>query len=184
MKPSCHTYEWVMPYTWMYICMSHTTHMTYEWVTSHIWMCYFANMTASYHTHEWLMARSWMRNVTHIGWGTHEITSCGVDRSTHTLGVRTCIQICCANCSVLQCVAVCYSVLQCIALRCRSLDQSMHTFGVRMCSVLQCGVVWCSVVQCGAVCYCVLHCGAACCSVLQRVAVSRPIDIHAWYENA
>ena len=57
---------------------------------------------------------------------------------------------------MLQCVAVCCSVLQCDAMRC---------------SVVQCIVVWCSVMQCAAVCYSVLQCVAVCCSVLQCVAV-------------
>ena len=48
--------------------------------------------------------------------------------------------------SVLHCVAVCYIVLQCIAL-------------------------CCSVVHCVAVCYIVLQCVTLCCSVLHRVAV-------------
>ena len=64
---------------------------------------------------------------------------------------------------VLQCVAVCCSVLQCVAvlLQC-----------VAVCySVLQCVAVRCSVLQCVAVCYSVLQCVAVCCSVLQCVAV-------------
>ena len=35
------------------------------------------------------------------------------------------------------------------------------------CSLLQCVAVWCSVVQCVAVCCSVLQCVAVCCSVLQ-----------------
>ena len=52
---------------------------------------------------------------------------------------------------MLQCVAVCCSVLQCAAV---------------CCSVLQCVAVCCSVLQCVATC-----CSAVCCSVLQYVAV-------------
>jgi len=48
-------------------------------------------------------------------------------------------------------VAVCCSVLRCVAV---------------CCSVVQCGAVCCSVVQCGAVCCSVLQCGAVWCSVL------------------
>jgi len=51
---------------------------------------------------------------------------------------------------VLQCVAVCYSVLQ---------------FGAVCCTV--CCTVCCSVLQCIAVCCSVLQCVAVCCSVLQ-----------------
>jgi len=49
-------------------------------------------------------------------------------------------------CSVLQCVALC-------------------------CSVLQCGTMYCSVLQCVAVCCSVLQCVAVRCSVSQCVAV-------------
>jgi len=52
-------------------------------------------------------------------------------------------QLCEVRCSVLQCVAVCYSALPCVAV---------------CCSVLQCVAVWCSVLQCFAVCRSVLRC--------------------------
>ena len=55
---------------------------------------------------------------------------------------------------MLQCAAVCCSVLQCVAV---------------CCSVLQCVAVCCSVLQCVAVCCSVLQCVAVCCSVLQCV---------------
>jgi len=58
--------------------------------------------------------------------------------------------------SVSQCVAVCCSVLQCVAV---------------CCSVLQCVTVCCSVLQCVAVCCSALQCVAVCCSVLQCAAV-------------
>ena len=61
---------------------------------------------------------------------------------------------------MLQCVAVCYSVLHCVVVRC---------------SMLQCVAVCCSVLQCVAVCCSVLQCVAAvdrCCThTLARVAV-------------
>jgi len=60
--------------------------------------------------------------------------------------------------SVLQCVAVCCSVLQCVAVEC-----------MYLLSVLQCVAVCCSVLQCVAVCCSVLQCVAVCCS---RVYVS------------
>ena len=87
---------------------------------------------------------------------------------------RVCCTVCCSMvycvavwCSALQCGAVllvytcfavydvCCIVLQCVAARC---------------SVLQCVAVCCSVLQCVAVCCSVLQCVAVCCSVLQRVA--------------
>ena len=62
-----------------------------------------------------------------------------------------CVAVCC---SVLQCVVVCCSVLQCVAVSC---------------SVLQCVAVCCSVLQCVALCCGVLQCISVCCSVLQCV---------------
>jgi len=64
--------------------------------------------------------------------------------------------ISCIYCSVLQCVAVCRSVLQCIA----------GVFAVR-CSALQCAAVCRSVLQCVAVYFRVSQHIAVCCSVLQ-----------------
>jgi len=91
-------------------------------------------------------------------------------------------------CSVLQCFAVCWSVLQrCVAVYCSApwqTERATRGYSVR-CSVI---VVCCSVVavlmQCvaahlgrprqplGDVCCSVLQCVAVCCSVLQCVAVS------------
>jgi len=60
------------------------------------------------------------------------------------------------SCSVVQRVAVCYSVLQCVT-------------------------ACCSVLQRVAVCYSVLQCVTACCSVLQRIGTSAIINIfHSW----
>ena len=51
------------------------------------------------------------------------------------------------------------------------------------CSVLQCAAVCCSVLQCAAVCYSTLQCTAVCCNVLQDAAVYYmshvPMTIHA-----
>jgi len=84
-----------------------------------------------------------------------------------------CFAMCC---SVLQCVALWYSVLQCVTVCCRVL-KSVAEF----CSLLHCVALCCSVLQCVAVCYSVLKGVAVCCrvllcaglcySVLQRVAV-------------
>jgi len=62
------------------------------------------------------------------------------------------------RCSVLQCVAVCCSALQCAAVRC---------------SVLQCVAVCCSALQCAAARCSVLQCVAVCCSALQCVLLMR-----------
>jgi len=77
---------------------------------------------------------------------------------------------------------MCYSALQCIALRCSvhsdgcTLDTCINDMRVKQCvavccSVLQCVAVCCSVLQCVAVCCSVLQCAAVCCCVLQCVAV-------------
>ena len=71
----------------------------------------------------------------------------------------TCLQVA-VCCSVLQCVALCCIVLQwhvrgqCVAAVC--------------CSMLQCDTVYCIVLHCVALCCIVLHCVASCCSGIQR----------------
>ena len=92
-----------------------------------------------------------------------------------------CVAVCC---SVLQCVAVwtravyssqdlalqnvavCRSVLQCVAVPC-----SVLQCVAECCRVLQSVAECCRVLQCVAVCCSVLQCVAVCCSVLQCVAV-------------
>jgi len=76
------------------------------------------------------------------------------------------------SCSVLQCVAVCCSVLQYVTAFCKNWN---HLFGAhlpqRTCAheaMLQCVAVCCSVLQCAAVCCSVLQCVAVCCTVLQK----------------
>jgi len=82
-------------------------------------------------------------------------------RSLHCKDVLQCVAVCC---SVLQCVAVRSllreGVLQCIAERCRVLQWAPCTARV-CCSVLQCVVVRCSWLHTPRVCV------AACCNVLQ-----------------
>ena len=88
-----------------------------------------------------------------------------------------CVAVCCSMvqraavcCSVLQCVAVFCSVLQCVAVCCNVLQcvAVLQLTCVRACvsctgiHVLQC------VAQCVAVWCSVLQCAAVCCSVLQR----------------
>jgi len=78
-----------------------------------------------------------------------------------------------SSCSVLQCVAVCCSVLL--------VNPSVHiakfkgNFGDRYvavcCSMLQCDAACCSVLQCVAMCCTVLQCVALCCTVLHCVAL-------------
>ena len=88
---------------------------------------------------------------------------------------------------VLQCVAVCFSVLLCVAVRCRQSrccsvvqfvvvrckeSHGIYLDGCRVCCrVLQCAAVGCIGLQRVAACCSVLQRVAACCSVLQCVAV-------------
>jgi len=78
-----------------------------------------------------------------------------------------------SSCSVLHCVIVCCSVLQCVAIRLVDIFKCQRA--VR-CSVLKWVAMCCIVLQCVAVCYSVLQCVAVCCSILQCVAV-RVVDI-------
>ena len=102
---------------------------------------------------------------------------------------------------MLQCVAVCCSVLQCVAV--------FHTYGLICipprrecwqqpprisravatrpilspqlsvwCRVLQCIAVCCSVLQCVAACHRVLKCVVVCCRVLQCADATQPIICH------
>jgi len=74
---------------------------------------------------------------------------------------------CVAMCrSVLQYVAVCCNMLQCVAM-CRSV---LH-YVVVCCNMSQCVAICRSVLQCVAVCCNMSQCVAICCSVLQYVAV-------------
>ena len=81
----------------------------------------------------------------------------------------------------MQCVTVCCSELQWVAVGCseynklfillylhRSRRQTRRCYIV---NVLQCVPVCASVLQCGAVCYSVVQCVAVCCSVVQCAAV-------------
>jgi len=61
-------------------------------------------------------------------------------------------------CNVLQCVAVCYSELKYVAVL--SGDRPRALYVAVCCSVLQCVAVCCSVLQCVAVCCRVLQCVA------------------------
>jgi len=71
---------------------------------------------------------------------------------------------------VLQRVAVCCSVLQCVTAG--RVPQSRGTFREgEIARDSQCFAVGCSMLQCVAVCCGVLYCVAVCCTVLQRAAM-------------
>jgi len=70
-------------------------------------------------------------------------------------------QVCCR---VMQGVAGCFNLLQCVAMCCS--EQSTQVQSVRV-------AVWCRLLQCIAACNSMLQCVAVCCSVLRCVGVSR-----------
>jgi len=77
---------------------------------------------------------------------------------------------------MLQCAAVCYSVLQCAVVCCSvAACSSLLQYAAVCCRAFQCVAVCYSGLQCVAfdvaVCCRVLQCVAVCCSVLQCVAV-------------
>jgi len=74
---------------------------------------------------------------------------------------------------VLQCVAVCCSVSQCVAVQKSEVNQDRigHGGGIDTCLRSTLIVVCCSVLQCVLLCCSVLQCVAMCCSVMQCVAV-------------
>jgi len=84
------------------------------------------------------------------------VLQCVADRIQKTGGSpgqkNSMLQCVAGRCSVLQCVAVCFSVLQ----------KTGGTPGQRN-SVLQCVAVCCRVLQCVEVCRSVLQCVAVCC---------------------
>jgi len=99
-------------------------------------------------------------------------------KSTHArlcCSVLQCVAVCCSvllyllrslvgtRSIVFQCVAVCCSVLQCIAMCCSTCSGVKSTKDRMCCSMLQYIVVCCSVLQCVAVC----------CSVLQYLLRSQ-----------
>ena len=66
---------------------------------------------------------------------------------------------------MLQCVAVCCSVLQCVSGCVFEHDRNMDTGA-------WCVAVLCSMLQCVVVCCSVLQCVAVCCSVLVAVSLN------------
>ena len=72
---------------------------------------------------------------------------------------------------MLQCVAVCCSVLQCFKADDMVLNRDCEVFCGTVCySPLQCAAMCCSVLQCVVVCCRVLQGVAVCCRVLRGVA--------------
>jgi len=92
----------------------------------------------------------------------------------------------CLCCSVLQCEAVCFcSVVRCVAMCCSVLEcveRYVPVYGLsKVCGcVLECVAVCCSGLECVAVCCSVMWCVVVCCSVLQCVAVCWKICASPW----
>ena len=84
------------------------------------------------------------------------------------------------TCSVMQYVAVCFSVMYCFKACCNELQYVSQCVLQRVtarcsllkicCNMLQCVAVCCSDFQCVSVCFSVMHYFEACCKKLQRVS--------------
>ena len=87
-------------------------------------------------------------------------------------GVLQCVAVCCSAvcCSELQCVAVCWGVLQCDTVCCIVFPDAFVVLHFHVQQIFK-RQVCCSVLQCVAVCCSVLQCVAVCCSMLQCVVV-------------
>jgi len=124
-----HSHVWVACVTWLTLMYDNT-------LTCMTWPIHTCDMIP------WWVIMAW--------WLTH---TCDITHSyvwhTHTLH---------AIFRAFQCVAVCYSVLQCVAVRC----SVTHTYVAYHLSRSE---------YHSHVCYSVLQCVAVCCSVLQFVAV-------------
>jgi len=53
LSQSCHTYEWVMPYTY------HTRQM-HQWIMQRIWIRHVTHINESCHTHEWVISHPYL----------------------------------------------------------------------------------------------------------------------------
>ena len=96
------------------------------------------------------------------------------------------------TCRLLQCVAVCLSVLQqlqcatvcCTGCTIRAIQMffppTLFKCGAESCWIVQCVAVCCSVLQCATVCCSVLQSATVCYSVLQRVATVATY-VYVWH---
>jgi len=190
---------WVMSHVWIYISTrTWISHVTHEWVMSHICMSHVACIHKAY-TYEWVKSHMWMSHVTHVNesrhtcecvtshvWMTHRLVELRAPKSCQAAEMAEQVKdamlqrarVRSSSCSVLQCVAVCCSVLQyksktqcCNVRRYAALVAAWCSVMQRDAVVLQCDAVCCSVFQCVAVCCSVLQCVVVCCSVLKCVEV-------------
>jgi len=121
------------------------TYFMFMWYTTH-----------SYGRHDSFICETWFMFMWHMTYSyvRHDVFLCETPRG------------CSRWVHVLQCVALRYSVLQCVAVCCRITCDMTHLEWVQCicCSVLQCVTMSCGV----------LHCVAMCCSVLHN---------HMWYDS-
>jgi len=95
-------------------------------------------------------------------------------------GEKSCVAV---WCSVLQRVAVCMCAASTNSVSWAARNLVMQC-GAMCCSVVQCVVLSCTVLQCGAVCCSVVQCGAVCCGELQCVCVLFPRTLYLrWRRN-
>jgi len=190
MEESWNTYAKVMTHVWMsLVTRVNVSGHAYEWVMSRIWISNFTHVNKSCHAYEWVMLQH-ARDTQKRAEGAMTCTVC--------CSVVQGVEVCCTPvfcsvlqhtpgtgsehgrdddiCSVLQCVAVCCSVSQCVAvyrnLACCSASQCVAACAQRIERwwTWSWHVLWvavsCSALQCVAV-----YRNPACCSALRRVAV-------------
>ena len=144
-------------YIWIYEILKYVCVYMYEYMN--IWIYEYMNV--------WIYEYIWIYEILKYVYTLHMYIACTLLYTGDYFENEVC-------CSVLQCVAVCCSVLPATTTKTRSVAV--------FCSVLQCVAVHCSVLQCvltapffGATPkleYCsVLQDVAVCCSVLQCIAV-------------
>ena len=85
---------------------------------------------------------------------------------------------CVASCRELQCVQVCSSMLQCVAVRASPFRvcQETHYRSKRIHIPFMTVASWCAF-QCVAVCFSILQCVLACCVLLHFVSRLRSISV-------
>ena len=195
-----HTCDRIMSHAWVmsHILMSHDIHMNRSY---HVWMGHVTHMSESCHKYEWgtlrctydrVMSRIWRSQVTHMNvlchtceWLTIYIyiyTSTGVSASKfwknlliHFLFVAAHPAVKPGRCEsrVLQCVAVCCSELQCVAVWHRVVQYGALCFGLvqRVEENWGCVSVCVRACACTRALVCVCMCVCLCVSTCVRVHV-------------
>jgi len=142
MNESCHTCECAMSHMWMcHVVHVNVPCRTCECAMSHMWMCHVTSMNVSWHTaiavcsclvvsHKWIsrvthmvVSHKWMSCVTHMNASCHTVMAMRSHPMRRHLQENACyaLRSLCHNNDankkrcVLQCVAVYFRALQCVA---------------------------------------------------------------------